>query len=369
MPKQTGSIHLPDTMSGVYLTGHGGLEKLEYRTDIPVPKCNPDEVLIEVKAAAINNTDINTRTGWYSKSVTGATSNSGSSSNDADASWTGQALQFPRIQGADVCGKIVASGDNVIADRIGERVIVRSLLQSYTDFRPFECWTLGSEINGGFAQYCVAPANETYMVNCDWSDAELASIPCAYSTAENAFHRIGLGQQTILITGASGGVGSAAIQLAKRRGATVIAMTTPSKSAQILALGADQTVGRDDDLIATLGHNSVDVIYDLVGGPQWPSLLETLKTGGRYVTSGAIAGPVTELDLRTLYLKDLTLTGTTFQDEIVFKNLVRYIERNEIKPIVSKTFPLSEISQAQTEFIAKNFIGKLVLIPDLLVNE
>ena len=351
-------------MSGVYLMGHGGPESLEYRDNIPVPAPQHDEVLIRVNAAGINNTDINTRTGWYSKSISTATKADTATTDSADASWTGRPLEFPRIQGADVCGEIVDAGQNVDPARIGQRVIVRTLMQSLTHFRPYECITFGSEIDGGFAQYCVAPAREVYAVNCDWTDAELASIPCAYSTAENALHRAILGTETILITGASGGVGSAAIQLAKRRGARVIAICSKNKTKAVKAIGADQIIARGDDLVQALGENSVDMVYDLVAGPQWPQLLEILRIGGRYVTSGAIAGPLCEIDIRTLYLKDLTLMGTTFQDEIVFKNLVNYIEKGEIKPLVAQTFPLKDINVAQAKFMEKSFVGKLVLIPD-----
>jgi NADPH:quinone reductase-like Zn-dependent oxidoreductase len=105
------------------------------------------------------------------------------------------------------------------------------------------------------------------------------------------------------------------------------------------------------------------VVVDLVAGAAWPSLLEVLRRGGRYATAGAIAGPMVELDVRTLYLKDLTLIGCTFQDDIVFENLVGYIERGEIRPIVAQTFLLSEIGAAQEAFLAKKFTGKLVLVP------
>jgi NADPH:quinone reductase-like Zn-dependent oxidoreductase len=358
---------LATTMTGVYLTGHGGLDKLDYRDDIPVPSPKANEVLIRVTAAGINNTDINTRIGWYSKKVTTSTETGGSEGFDEidndDSSWSGAALSLPRIQGADVCGVIEAVGSEVDSARIGERVLVRTMLQTYTDFRPLECWTIGSEMDGGFAQFAVAPSVESYAVDCAWSDAELASIPCAYSTAENMLHRSNLGAETVLITGASGGVGSAAIQLAKRRGATVIAVSSASKANQVLAIGADRVIDRNADFVAEIGKDSIDVVVDLVAGDKWPSLLDVLKRGGRYATAGAIAGPMVELDVRTLYLKDLTLIGCTFQEEIVFKNLVSYIERGEIKPLVSKTYPLAEIGQAQTDFLAKKFTGKLVLIP------
>ena len=214
-------------------------------------------MLIQVAAAAINNTDVNTRIGWYSKAITSGTGEGGAAGFDAvdevDATWSGTALEFPRIQGADVCGRIVDVGEGVSRDRIGERVLVRSMLRTPVAHRPFECWTFGSECDGGFAQVTVAPARETYAVRSDWSDEELAALRCAYSTAENMLHRAAVGSERVLVTGASGGVGLAAVQLAKRRGATVIAVCSPSKAADVMAQGADQTVDRGADLVSALG--------------------------------------------------------------------------------------------------------------------
>ncbi|UWQ65030.1 alcohol dehydrogenase family protein (plasmid) [Leisingera caerulea] len=361
---------IPEKMAAVLLTGHGGIDKLEYRTDVPVPQPGPGEVLIRVAAAGINNTDINTRIGWYSKAVDTDTNAGGAtgfdSVNDDDASWSGKPLEFPRIQGADACGHIAAVGEGVDAARIGERVLVRNMLRTYVDYRPYECWTFGSECDGGFAQFAVAPARETHAVNCDWSDAELASIPCAYSTAENMLHRVGLGAETVLISGASGGVGSAAVQLAKRRGATVIALSSAAKADEVLALGADRVIDRNADVRADLGEGSIDVVVDLVAGPQWPAFMDVLRRGGRYATAGAIAGPISEIDVRTLYLKDLTLMGCTFQEDEVFANLISYIEAGEIRPLVAKTYALSEIATAQQDFLSKTHTGKLVLmIPEV----
>ncbi len=358
---------IPKTMHAVLLNGHGGFEQLEYRDDVPVPTPETGEVLIRTVAAGVNNTDINTRIGWYSKSVTTATNEGGSSGFDDadndDGSWSGTALSFPRIQGADICGHIVAVGAGVDTSRIGERVLVRSMQRISNDPDSFECWTVGSECNGGFAQYAVARSSETHAVDCNWSDAELASIPCAYSTAENMLHRAHVGAERVLITGASGGVGSAAVQLAKRRGAEVIALSSAAKADEVKALGADLVLDRNADLVAALGRDSVDVVVDLVAGDGWPALLDILKRGGRYATAGAIAGPLVELDVRTLYLKDLTFFGCTFQDDVVFTNLIAYIERDEIRPVVARTYPLKNIVQAQTDFLAKTYTGKLVLIP------
>ena len=357
---------IPTHMSAVLLTGHGGLDMLDYREDILVPKPKDGEVLIRVAAAGINNTDINTRIGWYSKTVTSDTQTGAKGYerlNNDDASWSGIPLHFPRIQGADICGHIVAVGKDVDTARIGQRVLVRSMMTNPSSDAAMSCLTIGSERDGGFAQYVTAPADETFVVSCDWSDAELASIPCAYSTAENLLHRLGAGKERILITGASGGVGSAAVQLAKRRGAYVIAVASKAKHEAVKTLGADETLDRHDELINKLGEKTIDIVIDVVAGPNWPNYLTLLKIGGRYGTVGAIAGPLVELDVRTLYLKDLTLMGSTFQDKVVFENLIGYIERGEIRPVLAKTYPLSDIAIAQQDFLDKKFTGKLVLIP------
>lgn len=364
------SRSLPDTMHAVLLTGLGGFDKLEYRTDVPVPRPGEGEMLIRVRASAVNNTDINTRIGWYSKSIDTDTASGGARGFEAvdgsDASWSGVSLDFPRIQGADCCGEIVAVGEGVATDRVGERVLVNNLLRTYVDYRPFECWTFGSECDGGFAQFAVAPSRETFKVECDWSDAELASIPCSYSTAENMLHRAGLGAEVVLITGASGGVGSAAVQLARRRGATVIAQSSADKASALRELGVDRVLERKEDLVSALGENSVDVVIDVVGGEQWPDLLKVLRRGGRCAIAGAIAGPVSKIDLRTLYLKDLTLFGCTFQEDAVFPNLISYIEKGEIRPLVSKIFSLKDIREAQEAFLSKQYLGKIVLnIPEV----
>ncbi|THH39142.1 alcohol dehydrogenase [Aliishimia ponticola] len=351
---------LPKTMKAILLTGHGGLDRLEYRADVAVPQPAAGEVLIRVGASAVNNTDVNTRTGWYSKAVRGDTNSAATEgyggASDADGGWSG-ALDFPRIQGADCCGKIVAVGTGVDAARVGQRVLVRPMYHPSDSADPFALFTFGSERDGAFAQFATIDAEQAIAVNSPLSDLELASFPCAFSTAEGMVQRAGLGAERVLITGASGGVGSAAIQLAKRRGAHVTAVTSPAKADDLRSLGADATLGRDDDLPA----DAFDVVLDLVGGARWPGLLDALAVRGRYVTSGAIAGPIVELDLRTLYLKDQTLIGSTRQDPRVFTDLVGYIERGEIRPVVAASFDLKDIRAAQEAFLEKGHIGKIGL--------
>jgi NADPH:quinone reductase-like Zn-dependent oxidoreductase len=273
---------------------------------VPTPTPGADEVLVRVGAAGVNNTDINMRTGWYSKSVTRSSANSG---------WTGTRVAFPLIQGADVCGRIVGTGSGVAPTRRGERVLVDPVLRSRPSPDGTRPLYLGSDCDGAFADYVCVPAVNAHPIDSPLSDAELASFPCSYTAAENMLTRAGIRDgETVLVTGASGGVGSAAVQLAKRRGARIIAVAAASKAAQVLRLGASQVLPRDADLVAALGRESVDAVVDVVGGEQFPGLLEILRRGCRYAVAGAMAGPLVTLDLRTLYLKDLRLLGCTIAE-------------------------------------------------------
>lgn len=357
---------IPRTMKGVYLTGFGGYEKLEYREDIPVPAPGPDEVLVKISAAAVNNTDINTRIGWYSKNVTDETGAGGDegfgSSVQQDGSWLGQALQFPRIQGADACGRIAAVGANVSRDRIGQRVIIRNVQERPASCRGLECITFGSECDGTFCEYTAARADEVFPVNSSLSDEELSVLPCAYATANNLICRTGVSEKDrVLITGASGGVGSALVQLAAIRGAHVIAVCGRSKEAQVRQCGAGEILYRGENYVEKLGEMSVDVALDMVGGDAWPQLLKVLKKGGRLGMCGAIGGPLVPFDVRDMYLKDLTFFGTTWQTRDSMLQLIDYAEKGLLHPLVAAVYPLKEIVDAQKAFLSKKHAGKIVL--------
>jgi NADPH:quinone reductase-like Zn-dependent oxidoreductase len=197
------------------------------------------------------------------------------------------------------------------------------------------------------------------------SDTELASFPCSYSTAENMLSRANVSAgDRILVTGASGGVGSAAVQLAQIRGARVIGVASETKFAEVRELGAESMIARNDSLTSALGTESVDVVIDLVAGPQWPEFLDILRPGGRYAAAGAIGGPMVQLDVRSLYLKDLSLFGCTVLEPQVFPNLVGHIESGAIRPLVAHAFPLPEIVRAQQTFLEKGHTGKIVLTID-----
>lgn len=338
-------------MRAVLLTRHGGPEALTYREDVADPRPGPDEVRVRVRAAALNNTDIWTREGAY-----GAADDAGASTG-----WRREGFVFPRIQGADVAGVVDAVGAGVDEGRIGERVLVDPMLYEGDERAMVDTAYLGSERDGGFAELVTVPAaNAHAVVGSSLSDAELASLPTAGTTAMRMLNRVSLaGGETVLVTGASGGVGSAAVQIAKDRGARVIAVAGASKHDTVRALGADEVLDRGDDPSGL----EVDVVADVVGGPSFGSLLAALAPLGRYVTAGAIAGPLVETDLRTLYLRQLTLVGSTLGTHDDFAAVVDLASRGALRPVVAGCYPLAELGRAQADFVAKDFVGKLVVQP------
>lgn len=352
-------------MKAVVTTGNGGYDRLVHR-DVPVPRPGTGEVLLRVLAAGVNNTEINTRVGWYSAGVTTGTAARADTADGVhppvDGGWNAP-TPFPFIQGTDCCGRVAEVGEGVDPARVGSRVLVRSCMRPAGGGAHEGVW-LGVDVDGAFAEYLTVPASEAFAVESEWTDVELATLPCAYGTAENMLHRAGVGAgEHVLVTGASGGVGSALVQLARRRGARVTAIAGRDKRDQVRELGADRVVARGEDPTAALRGDTVDAVLDTVAGDGVQGLLDVLRRGGRYATCGAIAGPIVTLDMRTVYLKDLTLLGCTTWDEPVFGNLVRYVERGEIRPLVAGTFRLEQIVEAQQQFLAKKHLGKLVLIP------
>ncbi|MCI2398107.1 alcohol dehydrogenase family protein [Aliiroseovarius subalbicans] len=358
---------VPKTMNAMVLTGHGGFDAYAWRDDWPVPTPDAGEVLIRVEACGLNNTDVNTRTGWYSKTVDGATGGEGQQTEDAeDPSWGGAPIRFPRIQGVDAVGHVVAVGAGVAQDMIGKRVMADGWQRDWHDpMNMDKARYFGSELDGGFAEYTKMDVRGCQVVDSPLSSAELATFQCSYTTAEGMLTRAAVvASDTVLIPGASGGVGGALIQLSKRRGARVIAMAAEEKHDQVAAFGPDLCLPRSPgDLRKALGAEKVTVVADVVGGPLWPQLIDVMQRGGRYTCSGAIAGPTVNLDLRTLYLRDLTFTGSTVVPTHVFPDVVGYIERGEIRPILAQTYALKDLVAAQQAFIDKRHVGNIVVVP------
>ncbi len=349
-----------ELMNAVVLTGYGEPEKLIY-TKVPKPVPRKGEVLIKVGACSVNNTDLNTRTGWYaaSESFQAILEDRKKNNLGTSTSWQQAGIQFPRIQGADIAGKVVDIGDDVEAKVLHQRVIVDPWIRSD---KLAKYQYIGSEWDGGFAEYTVVPADNIYPINSSLSDVELATFPCAYSTAENLLTKGRVSaEDTVLIMGASGGVGSAAIQLGKIRGAKIIAVVGANKGNFALELGADYVYYRDEQLASNLAKHQISVGLDVVGGDYFSIILKNLQIAGRYVSSGAIAGPIVSFDLRDLIYKDLEMIGATRLESEVFQRLVMYLEQGLLKPLVAKVFLLSQIKEAQKFFQSKNFFGKVVV--------
>jgi len=363
---------LPDTMRAMVLVGHGGLDKLEYHEDWPTPIPRAGEVLIKVGACGLNNTDINTRTAWYSQSVKDGITDEGGKHGFSDAktnegSWSNAPLCFPRIQGADVAGHIVAVGEGVGSDRIGERVIIDPWLHDHGDWHlPENANYYGSECDGGFAEYTRVRAANAMAVQTELSDEELATFPTVLTTAEHLVSRAHPEPgEWVVISGASGGVGTTAIQLCKMRGARVIGIASMSKHDQLVNLGCDAVIDRHEhDLEAGIRRAAggpVDVALDVVGGNMFAPLISSLRQRGRYSSSGAIAGPMVEIDLRQLIYKDLQLTGATVTPPGMFRRAVKLISTGQLRPLLAQSFPLKDLRVAQEVFMSKAHIGNIVV--------
>ena len=359
-------------MKAVVLTGHGGIDKLEYHDDWPTPEPGQGEVQVRVGACGLNNTDINTRTAWYSKSVQQGITDQGvetgfSSAKDDDGSWGNSTITFPRIQGADVSGVISAVGNGVSKGRIGERVMIDPWLLATGDWMdPDRSLYFGSECDGGYAEFTTVRAENAIVVHSSLSDAQLATFPCAYTTAENLVSRTGLKPgEVVVISGASGGVGSAAIQLCKLRGARVIAIASITKADKLYELGADKVLDRNVDelesAILDAANEPVDVALDVVGGTMFMPLINALRQGGRYSTSGAISGPQVKFDLRQLVYKDLQLTGATIVPPGTMQRIVNLISEKKLKPLLAQTFALQDLGKAQQAFQKKSYVGNIVV--------
>jgi len=343
-------------MRAAVLTRHGGPDAIEVR-DVPVPRPGPHEVLVRVSAAACNNTDLWTREGSYGSA----------SDSTRRAGWRGP-IDFPRIQGGDVAGTVVADGAEE-TDLVGSRVLVdpADYEDSGPDARPVD--VLGSERDGGFAEYVVVPASRAHRVDeSPLSDVELAALPIAYGTALGMLERGSVtGDHTVLVTGASGGVGLAAVQLAHARGARVVAVCSGDKSDDVRSAGAAVIVDRHRGRVlaeaAEAAPAGYDAVIDVVAGAMVGRGLGLLRAGGSWVVAGALDGWAVELDVRRLYLANLALVGSTMHTPRIFDLLVDLARQGLVRPVVAATFGLEEVPEAQQRLAQRQHVGKLVVVP------
>lgn len=341
-------------MRAVVMQAHGGPDQLVV-TDIATPEPGPGEVRVRVSASSVNNTDIWTREGRYGTP----------DDPDAVAGWLGVPIDVPRVQGADMAGVIDAVGAGVSAARIGQRVLVDP---SFYDDDGEMVGLLGSEADGGFADAVVAESIRCHDVtDSPLTDHQLASLPIAYGTALGMLRRAEVSPgERLVVTGASGGVGVGLVQLGRALGAEVIAVSTADKADVLHELGAAHVVDRrrPDDLlgqIREIAHEGVDVVADVVGGVGFGDLIESLRTGGRLVVAGAIAGPIVSLDLRRVYLNQRRIIGSTMHDPDTFAQLVDIARSGDISPPIARVFDLADIAEAQLAIRSSDTVGKIVL--------
>ncbi|MBL0885944.1 zinc-binding dehydrogenase [Myceligenerans indicum] len=349
-------MNIPTTMNAARITAHGGPGALEV-TQVPVPTPASGEVLVAVSAAALNNTDLWTREGAYGRA----------DDPTALSGWRGP-IDFPRIQGADVAGRIAAVGPEVDDGLVGRRVVVDPAIYDADGPDANVAGLMGSERDGGYAQYVTAPAERVHDVTrSPLSDDQLASLPIAYGTALGMIERGRLRSgQTALVSGASGGVGLALVQLARARGARVVAISSGSKVDAVRAAGAHDVVDRSRDVVEQLraaAPEGIDVALDVVAGDLLGHGLPLLRPGGRWVVAGALGGYRVSFDVRRLYLHNTQVVGSTMHTPAHFGLLMDLARRAEIRPVVAASFPLEEAARAQEELARRRHVGKLVLHP------
>lgn len=345
-----------ETMTVVRIVAHGGPEVLEV-AEVPVPVSAAGEVLVEVRAVALNNTDLWTREGAYGTPE----------DPEALSGWRGP-LDFPRIQGADVAGVIAAVGPEVEEGLVGRRVVIDPALYDAGGPAANPVGLMGSERDGGYAQYVTAPADQVHDVGgSSLTDAQLAALPTAYGTALGMIERGEVREgETVLVTGASGGVGLALVQLAAARGARVLAVSSGSKLGAVREAGADTVLDRARSIVEqvrTVARSGVDVVLDVVAGELVGEGLPLLREGGRWVIAGALGGHEVGFDVRRLYLHNARLVGSSMHTREHFALLMDIARRASVQPVIAATYPLEQAARAQEELGRRRHVGKIVLAP------
>ncbi|MEU7044412.1 zinc-binding dehydrogenase [Streptomyces varsoviensis] len=346
----------PQFMRAVRITRHGGPEVLE-PTEVAVPAPQAGEVLVKVGAVALNNTDLWTREGAYGRP----------GDPKATSGWRGP-IDFPRIQGADVAGRVVAVGAGVEEGLTGRRVVVDPAIYDAEDPDANPVGLMGSERDGGYAEYVTAPAERVHDVtDSPLTDDQLAALPTAYGTALGMIERGRLRKgDTALVSGASGGVGLALVQIARARGARVLAISSGPKIDAVRAAGAHAVVDRAGDIAEQLraaAPEGIDVALDVVAGELVSEGLPLLAEGGRWVVAGALGGYGVSLDVRRLYLHNAQIIGSAMHTPAHFGLLMDLARLAEIQPVIAEVFPLEEAARAQEELARRGHVGKIVMRP------
>jgi NADPH:quinone reductase-like Zn-dependent oxidoreductase len=343
-------------MKAVRFHEHGGIDKLVYE-DAPDPVPGQGQALLSVKACGLNRLDLWVRQGAPAYPVT-----------------------LPHILGADIAG-VIESGDDLGKFKAGDEVMVYPLVycgqcKACTDGMENHCphfKVLGGHQDGGYAQKVVVPSRNLFKKPAGLTWAQAAGFPVAYVTAWNMLaERAKLKKgETVLILGASSGVGTAGIQIAQYIGARIIAHTSgPEKAAKIKAVGADEVIACHPSelsakVLALTGGDGVDVVFEHVGPATWQQSFLAVAKYGRIVTCGATTGPEVSVILRQLFMREITILGAYMGSVSEFNRVNQVLNQGKLSPIVHKTWPLEEAARAQEALLAKEHVGKLVLeIPE-----
>jgi NADPH:quinone reductase-like Zn-dependent oxidoreductase len=340
-------------LKAIVFSQHGGPEVLKY-TDAPDPVIRPSEVLVRVKACALNHLDL-----WVRSGIPGV------------------AFPLPHIPGSDIAGEIAQIGAEVTSVRPGQKVVLApgvscgkcSACVAGQDNRCRQFTNLGYMIDGGCAEFVRAPE-----VNClpypeNLTFEEAASIPLVFQTAWHmlvARAELQPGEDVVVL-GAGSGVGSAAIQIAKFFGARVIATAgTDEKLQKAKQLGADHLINHKtqkirDEVRRITNKRGVDVVFEHVGTATWDDSLASLAAGGRLVTCGATTGYDAKVDLRFLFSRQLSLLGSYMGTKSELQTVMKLVAAGKLKPIVDRIFPLAEAAAAHAYLESSSQFGKVVL--------
>jgi NADPH:quinone reductase-like Zn-dependent oxidoreductase len=342
-------------MKAIIFERHGGLEELKW-VSVPDPKPSEGEVLIKVRACALNHLDI-----WERQGLPGVS------------------VPLPHISGSDIAGEVAQLGPGVKKIKTGSKVLVSPGIscercdycrKGYDSLCP-EYRLVGLQIDGGYAEYVKVPVRALHPISDKYSFEEWAALPLVFLTAWHMLiTRAKLARgETVLIHAAGSGIGSAAIQVAKWRGAMVIATAgSEEKLKGARSLGADYAIHykqRDfaDEVRRITENRGADVVFEHIGPETWAKSMASLAKGGRLVTCGATSGPQVTMDLRFLFAKQLSVLGSYMGGRKELAEVLLLAEQGRLKPIVDSTYPLGEARKAQERMLERKQFGKIVLIP------
>ena len=333
---------------------HGGPEVLK-QEEIPDPQVAPNQVLVRIKACALNHLDL-----WLRKGLPGVK------------------VPLPHIPGCDMAGEVAAVGDLCTRVRVGEAVMISPglscgqclrCLEGQDNLCPQYQIIGGYGLNGGYAELISVPEVNILPLPKGQDFVNAAAFPLTFLTAWNMLVTLGNIRhgQTVLVMGAGSGVGVAAIQIAKLFGATVIAAAgTDEKLARAGALGADHGINYQKQ---NIGHEvkqlterrGVDIVFEHVGGETWKELIPVMAAGGTLVTCGATSGPMAETDIRYLFMRQLRIQGAYMGSKADLMALLPLVEAGKLKPVVDQVLPLFEAAQAHRLLEERRQFGKVVL--------